>query len=77
MKKQVTLAKLDAGAKAKVEAINEQVKAGAITREEAQKQLADLGIKDHEGREEKDRFANLDADTKQRQQRLFLMKKHK
>ncbi|WP_078414958.1 hypothetical protein [Priestia abyssalis] len=67
-------ANLDDATKEKAQAIMEKVKDGSLTREEAQTQLADLGVelpaKGNKGSRE-DMFANLDDATKEKAQAIM------
>ena len=59
------LAALDDATKEKAQAILDQEKAGTITREEAQTQLASLGVELPMKEDARDLLADLDADTKE------------
>ncbi|MFJ7738758.1 hypothetical protein ACIQ2D_20830 [Lysinibacillus sp. NPDC097287] len=59
------LAEVDDATKEKAQAILDQKKAGTITREEAQTQLAALGVELPTKEDARDFLADLDADTKE------------
>ena len=65
-------ANLDDATKEKVQAIMEKVKDGSLTREDAQKQLSELGVEAPvRGSKHVDLFANLDDATKEKAQDIL------
>ncbi|MDQ0244711.1 polyhydroxyalkanoate synthesis regulator phasin [Bacillus fengqiuensis] len=64
-------ANLDDATKEKAQAIMEKVKDGSLTREEAQTQLADLGVELPAKGPRGDLFANLDDATKEKAQAIM------
>ena len=62
---------LDEETKAKVQTIMEQQKSGTLTAEEAQTQLAELGVEMPERRGKMDILSGLDEETKEKAQELI------